>query len=63
VRVRAAIKGFDPTGKRVADAVAETPDMKLVGAAKTRPRHVARRATEKGYPLYIDEAGKLPELL
>jgi glyceraldehyde-3-phosphate dehydrogenase (NAD(P)) len=64
--VRVAVNGFGTIGKRVADAVARQPDMKLVGVAKTRPSHEARSAVAKGYKLYVaggasqdpfDEAG------
>ena len=55
------MNGFGTIGKRVADAVAKQPDMELVGVAKTRPSYEARRAVEKGYPLYITGGGKLEE--
>jgi len=55
------VNGFGTIGKRVADAVAKQPDMELVGVAKTRPSYEARRAVEKGYPLYITGGGKLEE--
>jgi glyceraldehyde-3-phosphate dehydrogenase (NAD(P)) len=61
VRVRVAVNGFGTIGKRVADAVAKQPDMELVGVAKTRPSYEARRAIEKGYPLYITGEGKPEE--
>ena len=48
--VRVAINGYGTIGKRVADAVAKQPDMKLVGVAKTRPSFEARAAVERGYP-------------
>jgi glyceraldehyde-3-phosphate dehydrogenase (NAD(P)) len=57
VRVRVAINGFGTIGKRVADAVVKQPDMELVGVAKTRPSYEARRAMEKGYPLYVTGEG------
>ena len=57
MRVRVAINGFGTIGKRVADAVVKQPDMELVGVAKTRPSFEARRATEKGYPLYVTGQG------
>ncbi len=53
VKVRVAVNGFGTIGKRVADAVARQPDMTLVGVTKTRPSFEARRAREKGYPLYV----------
>ena len=55
------INGFGTIGKRVADAVAKQPDMELVGVAKTRPSYEARRAMEKGYPLYITGGGNPEE--
>jgi len=61
VRVRVAVNGFGTIGKRVADAVAKQPDMELVGVAKTRPSYEARRAVEKGYPLYVTGQGKPEE--
>ncbi len=51
--VRVAINGYGTIGKRVADAVARQPDLRLVGVAKTRPSFEARRAVERGYPLYL----------
>ena len=61
MRVRVAVNGFGTIGKRVADAVAKQPDMELVGVAKTRPSYEARRAVEKGYPLYVTGQGKPEE--
>lgn len=58
MRVRVAVNGFGTIGKRVADAVARQPDMELVGVSKTRPNFEARRANEKGYPLYLASEGK-----
>jgi glyceraldehyde-3-phosphate dehydrogenase (NAD(P)+) (phosphorylating) len=57
-KVRVAVNGFGTIGKRVADAVSRQPDMTLVGVSKTRPSFEARRAAEKGYPLYVAGAGK-----
>jgi glyceraldehyde-3-phosphate dehydrogenase (NAD(P)+) (phosphorylating) len=51
--VRVAVNGYGTIGKRVADAVALQPDMKLVGVAKTRPSYEARAAVAKGYKLYL----------
>jgi glyceraldehyde-3-phosphate dehydrogenase (NAD(P)) len=56
--VRVAINGFGTIGKRVADAVTKQSDLELVGVTKTRPSFEARRAQEKGYPLYVAGAGK-----
>ncbi len=61
MKVRVAINGFGTIGKRVADAVARQPDMELVGVTKTRPSFEARRAREKGYPLYLAGEGKAEE--
>ncbi len=55
-KVRVGVNGYGTIGKRVADAVARQSDLELVGVAKTRPDYVARRAVDRGYPLYV--AGK-----
>ena len=57
--VRVAVNGYGTIGKRVADAVAKQPDMKLVGVAKTRPSFEARSAVERGYPLFVAGNGKI----
>ena len=57
-KVRVAINGYGTIGKRVADAVTKQPDMVLAGISKTRPSFEARRAAEKGYPLYVAGAGR-----
>ena len=59
--VRVAINGYGTIGKRVADAVAKQPDMKLVGVAKTRPSFEARAAVERGYPLFVAGDGKIAD--
>jgi glyceraldehyde-3-phosphate dehydrogenase (NAD(P)) len=51
--LKVAVNGYGTIGKRVADAVAAQKDMTLVGVSKTRPSFEARRAVEKGYPLYL----------
>lgn len=56
--VRVAVNGYGTIGKRVADAVAKQPDMKLVGVAKTRPSYEAREAIARGYPLFLAGDGK-----
>ena len=56
--IRVAINGYGTIGKRVADAVAAQPDMKVVGVSKTRPSHEAYVAKERGYPLYIADLAK-----
>ena len=50
--IQVGVNGYGTIGKRVADAVAEQPDMELVGVAKTRPNYEARTAVDRGYPLY-----------
>ncbi|MGD0257627.1 MAG: type II glyceraldehyde-3-phosphate dehydrogenase [Thermoplasmata archaeon] len=55
--VRVAVNGYGTIGKRVADAVAKQPDMKLVGVAKTRPNFEAERAVAKGFKLYLAGSG------
>ena len=50
--VKVAINGYGTIGKRVADAVAGQPDMKVVGVTKNRPSFEARRALELKFPLY-----------
>ncbi|WP_423751022.1 type II glyceraldehyde-3-phosphate dehydrogenase [Salinirarus marinus] len=75
--IQVGVNGYGTIGKRVADAVAEQPDMELVGVAKTRPNHEAETAVRRGYPLYaaiperadqfadagIDVAGEVDELV
>ncbi|HYK93943.1 MAG TPA: type II glyceraldehyde-3-phosphate dehydrogenase [Thermoplasmata archaeon] len=51
--VRVAVNGYGTIGKRVADAVAKQPDMRLIGVAKTRPSYEAREAVDRGYPLFL----------
>lgn len=57
MKIRVGVNGFGTIGKRVADAVARQPDLELVGVAKTRPDFAARRAVDRGYPLYVAGAG------
>jgi glyceraldehyde-3-phosphate dehydrogenase (NAD(P)) len=57
--IRVAINGYGTIGKRVADAVAAQPDMKVVGVSKTRPSHEAYVAKQRNYPLYIADLAKL----
>jgi glyceraldehyde-3-phosphate dehydrogenase (NAD(P)) len=75
--IRVGVNGYGTIGKRVADAVAAQPDMRLVGVTKTRPNYAAEAALRRGYDLYaavadrtaefdaagIDVAGSLPDLL
>jgi glyceraldehyde-3-phosphate dehydrogenase (NAD(P)) len=61
MKVKVAVNGYGTIGKRVADAVVRQPDMTLVGVAKTRPSFEARRAVERGYPLFLAGSGSRPE--
>lgn len=54
--VRVSVNGYGTIGKRVADAVALQPDLRLVGIAKTRPNFEAEIAQARGYPIFV--AGK-----
>jgi glyceraldehyde-3-phosphate dehydrogenase (NAD(P)) len=58
--VTVGINGYGTIGKRVADAVAQQPDMELVGVAKTRPNFEAETAVQKGYPLYAAVEDRVP---
>ncbi len=59
--VRVAVNGYGTIGKRVADAVARQPDMRLVGVSKTRPSYEAREAIQRGYPLFLAGDGAREE--
>ena len=61
MKVRVAVNGYGTIGKRVAEAVSRQTDMELVGVTKTRPSFEARRAAEKGHPLYVAGDGALTE--
>jgi len=61
VVVRVAINGYGTIGKRVADAVAKQPDMKVVGVAKTRPSFEARAAIDRGFPLFVGGDGRMAD--
>jgi len=50
--IRVGVNGFGTIGRRVADAVAKQPDMKLVGIVKTKPDYKANIAAQKGYTLF-----------
>jgi glyceraldehyde-3-phosphate dehydrogenase (NAD(P)) len=52
-KLRVGVNGFGTIGKRVADAVARQTDLELIGVTKTRPSFGARRAVDRGYPLYV----------
>jgi glyceraldehyde-3-phosphate dehydrogenase (NAD(P)) len=56
--IKVAINGYGTIGKRVADAVAAQPDMKVIGVSKTKPSHEAFVAKSRGYPLYIADLSK-----
>jgi glyceraldehyde-3-phosphate dehydrogenase (NAD(P)) len=53
--LRIGVNGYGTIGKRVADAVAEMPDMELVGVSKSRPNHTADAARRRGYAVYAPE--------
>ena len=50
--IRVGVNGFGTIGRRVADVVAKSPDMKLVGVVKTKPDYKAKIAAQKGYTLF-----------
>ncbi|PSP92927.1 type II glyceraldehyde-3-phosphate dehydrogenase [Halobacteriales archaeon QS_4_62_28] len=50
--IAVGVNGYGTIGKRVADAVAAQPDMRVVGVSKRSPNHDARAAIELGYGLY-----------
>ncbi|MFP4000914.1 MAG: type II glyceraldehyde-3-phosphate dehydrogenase [Thermoplasmata archaeon] len=50
--VKVGINGYGTVGKRVADAVEQQDDMKIVGVAKRSPTYEAEMAVEKGFPFY-----------
>ncbi len=54
------INGYGTIGKRVADAVRQQPDMRVVGVAKTRPNFEAQGAVDKGFDLYAAIAERKP---
>ncbi len=58
--IKVAVNGFSVIGRRIADAVAAQPDMKLVGVSKVKADYKAARAIEKGYNLFSldDKAAK-----
>jgi glyceraldehyde-3-phosphate dehydrogenase (NAD(P)) len=59
--VRVAVNGYGTIGKRVADAVARQPDMKLAGIADIRPNYEIRTARAKGYSVYLSGPGKVED--
>ncbi len=56
--INVAVNGYGTIGKRVADAVAAQPDMKVIGVSKTSVSAEAYVARERGYPLYIADISK-----
>ncbi len=54
--IRVGVTGFGTIGRRVADAVAAQPDMKLVGVTKARPDYKTRTIAARGYPLFAPDA-------
>ena len=52
--ISVVINGYGTIGKRVADAVARQPDMKVAGVVKTRPTNEARHAIANKYKLYAN---------
>ena len=50
--IAVGVNGYGTIGKRVADAVAAQPDMRVAGVSKRSPTHEARAATDLGYALY-----------
>jgi len=74
---RVIVNGYGVIGKRVADAVARQPDMRVVGISDIVGDYRVRMAAAKGYDVYasipekaedmrragIEVAGTLPELL
>jgi len=56
--IKVAINGYGTIGKRVADAVAAQPDMKVIGVSKTKPSHEAFIAKSRGYPLFIADISR-----
>jgi glyceraldehyde-3-phosphate dehydrogenase (NAD(P)) len=58
---RVAVNGYGTIGKRVADAVARQPDLKLSGIADVRPNYEILTARAKGYPLFLSGPGRAEE--
>jgi glyceraldehyde-3-phosphate dehydrogenase (NAD(P)) len=57
--IRVAVNGYGVIGRRIADSVAQQPDMKLVGITKVHADYKANVAIQKGYSVYgIDEKSK-----
>jgi glyceraldehyde-3-phosphate dehydrogenase (NAD(P)) len=58
---RVGVNGYGTIGKRVADAVARQPDMKLAGVADIRPNYEIRTARAKGYPVFVTGNGTVDQ--
>jgi glyceraldehyde-3-phosphate dehydrogenase (NAD(P)) len=58
--IQVGITGYGTIGKRVADAVAQQPDMAVAGVAKTSPNYEAEVAVESGYDLYVAGSDREP---
>ncbi|MCD4740247.1 type II glyceraldehyde-3-phosphate dehydrogenase [archaeon] len=55
--LKIGINGYGTIGRRLAHAIAKQDDMKVVGAAKTRPDFKAMDAVNRGVPLYCSVPG------
>ncbi|MFP4217996.1 MAG: type II glyceraldehyde-3-phosphate dehydrogenase [Salinarchaeum sp.] len=53
--IQVGVNGYGTIGKRVADAVAEMPDMALVGISKASANHTADAARKRGYDIYAPD--------
>jgi glyceraldehyde-3-phosphate dehydrogenase (NAD(P)) len=59
--IKVCVNGYGTIGRRVADAIALQPDMKLVGIVKTKPDYKAVIARKKGYAVYAPTEKELKE--
>lgn len=59
--IRVGVNGYGTIGKRVADAVARQPDMRVAGIADIRPNFEVLTAQDKGFPVFIAGHGKAEE--
>ena len=59
--IRVGVNGYGTIGKRVADAVARQPDMRVSGIADIRPNFEVLTARDKGFPVFISGPGKEEE--
>jgi glyceraldehyde-3-phosphate dehydrogenase (NAD(P)) len=53
--INVGVNGYGTIGKRVADAVAAMPDMRLIGISKASANHTADAAVQKGYDVYVPD--------